>query len=192
MDSMPDARPQLRKKSTLASLRNGEKKDEKKEEVAPPAPTSHSGHTTVKGTPPTKDSGEPTKPIIDPATAKAVENASKPLGSMKESETPANLEAGSVHNAAADGLAGDTTAKASPSQVDEGPAKKTTPPVSHLTKLLLPRRLSTSRFLTTLTLPFLAPRFCRYLVHFASPASVGRGFQLGILAIHSQGHQCIC
>lgn len=125
--------PSLRKKSTLASLRDGASKDaskdaKKADAPAPPAPTSQSGHAVVKGTPPSKDGGEPKGPIVDADTAKAVAEASKPLGSMKESETPANLEPGTVHNAAADGLAGDATAKASPSQPDEGPAKKTTPP----------------------------------------------------------------
>ncbi|CBQ72653.1 conserved hypothetical protein [Sporisorium reilianum SRZ2] len=127
MDSAPGARPQLRKKSTLASLRNNDAGG-KKDGSAPPAPASQSGHTTLKGTPPAPTAPESKGPTIDAETARAVAEAGKPLGSMKESETPANLEAGAVHNAAADGLAGDTTAKASPSQAEEGPAKKTTPP----------------------------------------------------------------
>ncbi|CDW95342.1 hypothetical protein [Sporisorium scitamineum] len=129
MDSAPGARPQLRKKSTLASLRNASNEaGSKKDGAAPPAPTSQSGNTKNKGNPPAPTSNESQAPTVDADTAKAVAEAGKPLGSMKESETPANLEAGTVHNAAADGLAGDTTAKASPSRAEDGPAKKTTPP----------------------------------------------------------------
>ncbi|SPC67472.1 uncharacterized protein UHOD_03499 [Ustilago sp. UG-2017b] len=127
--SEPGARPQLRKKSTLASLRSGEQDAaKKKDSPVPPAPTSLSGHATIKGKPPTADGAKPQGPTVEAATAKAVAEASKPLGSMKEFETPANLEPGTVHNAAADGLAGDTTAKASPSRSEEEPAEKTTPP----------------------------------------------------------------
>ncbi|EST04734.1 SAP domain protein [Kalmanozyma brasiliensis GHG001] len=129
MQTAPGARPQLRKKSTLASLRDGQNDAKKKDAPAPPAPTSQSGNAANKGTPPKPSStDESTGPTVDADTAKAIKEADKPLGSMKESETPAALEAGRVHNAAADGLAGDTTAKASPYQADEGPAKKTTPP----------------------------------------------------------------
>lgn len=136
------APPQLRKKSTLASLRKesepkkGNAHAGEKSNVAPPAATSQGGVKTNRGDPPTVSQSAKTSdkesepaPIIDSETAKAVATAEKPLGSMKLSETPASLEAGRVHNAAADGLAADASAKASPGTVDEaGPAKKTTPP----------------------------------------------------------------
>ncbi|SNX85538.1 uncharacterized protein MEPE_04247 [Melanopsichium pennsylvanicum] len=128
MTDAPGARPQLRKKSTLASLRNNDKDGAAKNQTAPPAPTSQSGHAIIKGEYPTSDGGDNKGPVIDKDTAKAVAEANKPLGSMKESETPKDLEPGTVHNAAADGLAGDATAKASPSQEEDGPPKKTTPP----------------------------------------------------------------
>ncbi|KIS69575.1 uncharacterized protein UMAG_11472 [Mycosarcoma maydis] len=129
MESVLGARPQLRKKSTLASLRNPENDAKKKQGTAPPSPTSQSGTAANKGTPPAPTSDGLKGPTVDDETANAiVGTGKKPLGSMKESETPANLEAGSVHNAAADGLADGTTAKASPWQAEDEPAKKTTPP----------------------------------------------------------------
>ncbi|EPQ32480.1 uncharacterized protein PFL1_00674 [Pseudozyma flocculosa PF-1] len=62
------------------------------------------------------------------ATADAVAEAGSPLGSLKPSETPSDLTAGTVHSAAADGLASGETAKSSPDAAPEDPAIATNPP----------------------------------------------------------------
>ncbi|PWY97470.1 hypothetical protein BCV70DRAFT_64877 [Testicularia cyperi] len=122
----------LRKKSTLASLRKED--GGSKDTLSPPgAPTTQAGTKTNKGNPPSADASrrnDKAGPTVDAETARAVEKGTKPLGSLKPSETPANLEPGSVHNAAADGLASDANAKASPGTEEQRgvPVQKTTPP----------------------------------------------------------------